>query len=92
LGLLAKDSSSKWKRPWFTMILEPMAIFVVFTLAVYQAIYQPKGITSHVLVFADSGGNSVCEALLTPSSLRGEIVSFADTLFDSWRCVYYGCV
>lgn len=90
--LLADGSSSKWKRPWFTMILGPMAVFVVFTLAVYQAIYQPKGITSHVLVLADSGGNSVCEASLTPSSLRGEIISFADTLFDSWGCVYYGCV
>lgn len=85
---------TKLKRPWFTMIGGICALVVVGVMSIFNATSLPAGITRSVLIANEGSGNgtrAICEAHLLPPALRGQTISYFDSIFNSLGCRWYSC-
>ena len=94
--LINVSSSQRWRgvkmrRPWCSIFLGMMVLFVTLVCGLFFASELPPEITKSVTVVMESRGLvGSYDILLTNAGLRGAILGWSDGLFKSWQSTYFG--
>lgn len=78
--------TSRWDRPWFTMITGVIVYISLVIAGVRRTLYLP--ISGHTVAIAYPQG--ICRTDLYEGGLRGAIVAWSDGVFQGLRTVYFG--
>ena len=80
----------KMRRPWISIFSGMIVLLATLVCSVFYATNLPPKITGRMMVLMDSPSKASYMVDFTSAGLRGDINSWNDGLFESWKGIYFG--
>ena len=93
--LLLVSNTFRWKgvkmrRPWISIFSGMVVLLATLICGVFYATNLPPGVTGRMMVLMETPAKAAYMVNLTSEGLKGNINSWNDGIFYSWRGIYFG--